>query len=360
MINSCIDYLFSSNFLYVIRKLLHPLARIDRIVRKSILSDFWKSVWRKYRCNGMAKLDDSKVAWIIKSKAEGRLTNRDIADAVAVSISRVQQLYRIYKRSNCIPKLNKAGRKRKDISEEERNVIKKLYCIYKANACYLEKILHAHGYSINHNRIHRILVQEGLALIEERKHVRKKWIRYEREYSNSLWHADWHCIKDPRWRDQWLICYEDDASRLITGYGVNSTPTSEYSVKVLDSAIARYGKPAAMISDHGSTFYAVESDKRDKGLTEFEIYLLKNKIRFIVGRVRHPQSNGKIEKFFDIFESKIRYFSSIDEFMYWYNCIRPHGAFDISKLETPIKMFYARMPQREMLMDPSLLLRVVE
>jgi hypothetical protein len=30
------------------------------------------------------------------------------------------------------------------------------------------------------------------------------------------------------------------------------------------------------------------------------------------------------------------------------------------KLETPIKMFYARMPQREMLIDPSLLLKGVE
>jgi len=129
---------------------------------------------------------------------------------------------------------------------------------------------------------------------------------------------------------------------------------------VLDYAIAKYGKPASIISDHGSQFYAVEAEQRDKGLTEFEIYLLKNKIRFIVGKVRHPQSNGKIEKFFDIFESKIRYFSSIDEFMQWYNCIRPHGAFDISKLETPIKMFYARMPQREMLIDPSLLFRGVE
>jgi len=308
----------------------------------------------------MAKLDDNRIVWIIKSKSQARLTNRDIADAANVSISRVQQLYREYKRSNSMPKLKKSGRKRKDITEEERIVVRKLYGIYKANACYLEKILLAHGYSINHNRVHRILVQEGLALTEERKHVRKKWIRYEREYSNSLWHVDWHCIKDARWKDKWLICYEDDASRYIPSYGVYEKPTSKASVDVLDNAIAKHGKPASIISDHGSQFYAVESDKRDKGLTEFEIYLLKNKIRFIVGKVRHPQSNGKIEKFFDIFESKIRYFSSIDEFMQWYNCIRPHGAFDISKLETPIRMFYARMPQKEMLMDPSLLLSGVE
>ncbi|MEM4089834.1 MAG: hypothetical protein QXQ46_03650 [Thermoplasmatales archaeon] len=83
-----------------------------------------------------------------------------------------------------------------------------------------------------------------------------------------------------------------------------------------------------MLSDHGSTFYAVESVAREKGLTEFEKYLLKMKIRFILGRVDHPQANGKLEKFHDIFEKKVKYFWSIDEFFTWYNCTRPHGALD--------------------------------
>ena len=42
------------------------------------------------------------------------------------------------------------------------------------------------------------------------------------------------------------------------------------------------------------------------------------KIRFIMGRVDHPQTNGKLEKFHDIFEKKAKYFGSIDEFT-WYN-----------------------------------------
>jgi putative transposase len=100
----------------------------------------------------------------------------------------------------------------------------------------------------------------------------------------------------------------------------------------------------------------VESVAREKGLTEFERYLLKNKIRFITGRVDHPQSNGKIEKFFDIFEKKVKFFfSSIDEFMEWYNCVRPHGAFDLSKVETPIHMFYKKMEDREALVNPAAL-----
>lgn len=45
-------------------------------------------------------------------------------------------------------------------------------------------------------------------------------------------------------------------------------------------------------------------------------------------------------------------FSSIDEFMQWYNCIRPHGAIE---LRTPIRAYYDKMPRREIIMDPSLI-----
>jgi len=32
----------------------------------------------------------------------------------------------------------------------------------------------------------------------------------------------------------------------------------------LKKAIEKYGKPEEILSDHGTTFYAVESDERDK------------------------------------------------------------------------------------------------
>ncbi len=41
--------------------------------------------------------------------------------------------------------------------------------------------------------------------------------------------------------------------------------------------------------------------------------------------------------------------------MSWYNEVRPHGAFDLSKLETPIQMFYKKMEDREILVNPNLL-----
>jgi len=337
--------------IYLIRELLHPLKRINKLIRKVRLSEFWLSLWRKF---GYGVLEQKQIEWVIKAKSEGK-RNSNIAYSQGISVSRVQQLYRIYRKTGIIPTLRRPGRPKVQTTEHERRAIKEAYDRFRMCACYLEKALSAHGVRINHNRIHKVLKEEGLALSEPRKWKRRKWIRYEREHSNSLWHTDWHQIKDPRWRGQWLIAYEDDSSRLIAGHGVYPTLTSPYSVEVLNAAIRKHGKPKSILSDHGTTFYAVESVAREKGLTEFEKYLLKNKIRFITGRVDHPQTNGKIEKFFDIFEKKVKFFSSIDEFMYWYNHVRPHGAFDLSKLETPIQIFYRRMEDREALIDPLLL-----
>ncbi len=121
----------------------------------------------------------------------------------------------------------------------------------------------------------------GLAMEQSKKHARRKWIRYERVYSNSLWHTDYkqQLPADGRW----LIAYEDDASRYITGYGVFSDATSvSAAVSVLKEAIInKYGKPASILTDRGSQFYANETEARERGLTEFEQYLIANDIRHI-------------------------------------------------------------------------------
>jgi putative transposase len=347
-------YISKSGQLYVIPKSLHRLPRrIHKIIRKSRLGGFWQGIRRKY---GHAVLDQAQIEWIIKTKKEGK-KNQDIASIQEVSVRRVQQLYGEYRKTGTIPSLKRPGRPKGEISECERRTIIDAYARHRACACYLEQMLSGRGIDISHRKIHRVLREEGLAMSEPHKQRRRKWIRYEREHSNSLWHTDWHRIKDERWKGRWLICYEDDASRFISGFGVYPTLTSPYSVEVLDGAIAKYGKPKSILSDHGSTFYAVESVAREKGLTDFEKYLLKSKITFITGRVGHPQTNGKIEKFFDIFEKKVKFFQWIEAFMEWYNCDRPHGAFDLTKFETPVQMFYKKMENRESIVDPELLTR---
>jgi len=98
------------------------------------------------------------------------------------------------------------------------------------------------------------MLDEGFSVEHPKKKMRRKWIRYEREYSNSLWHTDWHTIRDSRWQGKQLIAFEDDASRFITGYGVYNEATSENASAVLSDAITQYGRPASVLSDNGKQF----------------------------------------------------------------------------------------------------------
>ncbi len=172
-------------------------------------------------------------------------------------------------------------------------------------------------------------------------------MRYERKYSNSLWHTDWTLIEGKGW----LIAYLDDASRFVVGYGLFPEATSEHSVEVLKEAVKRHGKPASILTDRGIQFYAVEADDRLRGLTAFEKYLIENEIRHVLGRVSHPQTNGKVERFFRTVKDKLDRFESLDRLMEWYNTVRPHMSLNLDVIETPYQAYGRKMPEGGRVVD---------
>jgi putative transposase len=103
----------------------------------------------------------------------------------------------------------------------------------------------------------------------------------------SLWHTDWYDIDDGR---LW-IAYMDGASRLIVAYGVFQEETVDNALQVLKRAIAKYGKPKEILTDHGSQFYANEGERKEKGISRFEAFLAEQGIRHILARVNHPQTH---------------------------------------------------------------------
>jgi len=250
------------------------------------------------------------------------------------------------------------GRPKVEIQPEERLAIRHARERFKVGAVYLVPVLKRYyGIETNHMRVYQVLKGEGLLYSKARKRFRRRWVRWEREFSNELWHVDWHQVKDPRWRGMWMIVYEDDASRRIMSHGVFAHATSSHSVELLKNAITVHDvKPRSILDDNGSTFYAIESEARKKGLTEFELFLMSNHIEQILTGARHPETNGKLEKLWDILETGLaRGIPSIDDCVQWYNCERPHGALDLERAETPIEAYYRKLPQRDVLLDPSIL-----
>ena len=289
------------------------------------------------------KLDEKAIKWIIREKEKGTPT-RTIAEIENITPRRVNQIYKQYRETGEIPKLRNSGRPKKELSEEEIEAIKKAYEEYRCNALVLQTILKERGYRISKNKIHEVLKMLGYAREERSKKKRRKWVRYEREHSMSLWHTDWFF-----YNGKWIIAYLDDASRLITGYRVFDKATTENAIKVLKEAMDNYGKPESILTDRGTQFYASAGEKKAKGVSKFEKFLAENGIRHIVGRVNHPQTNGKIEKFYGTLKDKARYFETLDEFMEWYNHKRPHMSLNLEELETPYQAFLRKLPAERVL-----------
>jgi len=292
----------------------------------------------------MVKLNEGKIRWIVQEKLRGRGAS-EIALIQRVSHRRIEQIWQAYKKTGIVPALKKSGRPReRSIGLHEASLILKAYDLLKVNALTLERILKdVYGLKIPHNRIHMVLKETGRALPEQSKQKRRKWVRYEREHSMSLWHTDWK----PLDTGEWWIAYEDDASRLVTGYGVFTEATAENSIRVLEQAIAKYGCPEEILTDRGSQFYASEGERKEKGVSQFEQCLADHGIKHILCRVNHPQTNGKLERFYGVYDQKRHQFKSIDEYVHWHNEIKPHLSLNFETLETPIQAFHRKLPPKE-------------
>jgi len=85
--------------------------------------------------------------------------------------------------------------------------------------------------------------------------------------------------------------------------------------------------------DHGAEFGAHRIHDDGNWNSEFKDHLEMHGIRPILARVKHPQTNGKMERFFGEYKRHRPAFSSFDEFINWYNN-RPHGSLNFQSLET--------------------------
>lgn len=291
----------------------------------------------------MRKLNQQKIRWIIKEIDKGERSTYRIAKTMNITPQWTRELHRSFHTTHQYPYPKKPGRKPKPISEEEKRIILEIRKQHPLNAVTLEKILNEQEIHIGHNRIHRILKEEKLVKDEPHKQRRRSWIRYERRYTNSLWHADW--FEEPH---EQIILFEDDASRLITGYGVFTNANMENSNQVLNQAISSYGIPRQMMTDHGTQFTSLSrASCPDPQQNKFQHLLKHYGIIHIKARVKHPQSNGKVERAGQTIEQLRKHFSSWEATVNYYNFKRPHSSLENGHLRTPYQAFQDKMRKKK-------------
>jgi putative transposase len=248
----------------------------------------------------MRVLNKRKLRWILREVKRGELSIYQIAKQQGVSARWARKLAQRYGKTPLYQiKTGICGRPAEPIPEEDRKRVLAIYETTPMCAVKIEKSLDLAGkIHIPHNRIHRILLQAGKVKVCDKKIRRKKWVRYERRHSNSLWHTDF-C----EFEGKLIISVIDDASRFIVGYGVFDNATTDNALSVVESAISRNGLPKQLMTDHGTQFCSDE----DK-VFRFSETLKEKGIQHIMAKVKRPQSNGKIERWFGTMKKLYRHF----------------------------------------------------
>jgi putative transposase len=269
-----------------------------------------------------------------------------VAEQFEISRRRVQQLAKEYRESGEIPQLETPGRRSyaeypDDLEERVLDLRQRL----RAGAVVIAHVLRVRdGLSIANNHVHEILQEHDYVSENPTKQGRKRpWVRFEREHAAVTVHMDWYQND----RGQQVLAVEDDASRRVFDMIETDSSSASQAVELLESINEEFDSPVPIlevITDHGSEFLNPRQDDRPCLDHEFERFLHDNDIAHTLCKVGRPQSNGKIERFFQTYEKHRQRFGTLDEFLTFYNEERPHMSLDWDALETPTEAFERLVP----------------
>jgi transposase InsO family protein len=180
----------------------------------------------------------------------------------------------------------------------------------------------------------RVLREAGYELEESPTHPHADKVRsFERATANQLWQTDLFTFVLKRQnRRVYLVAFLDDHSRFLVSFGLHASQSTALVLEVLRAGITSYGAPREVLTDNGAQYVTW------RGKSLFTKELEKRGITQIVARPRHPQTLGKIERFWgtlwrecleaavfiDLADARAR----IGHFIDWYNFHRPHSGID--------------------------------
>ena len=205
----------------------------------------------------------------------------------------------------------------------------------------LRALLAAQGVVLPVITLHRVLLRHGLVRPEDGHEAALQ--RFQRERPNELWQMD---FKSPKGWEQRVgpLSVLDDHSRYLITLAQTGTTRSQAVRERLEQAFTECGLPEAMLMDHGVPWW---NGAAARGWTELTVWLMRCGIRLHCGRYRHPQTQGKVERFHGALEMARRRRglpaleqrqSWLDEFRWEYNQVRPHEALG---MRTPASVWQA-------------------
>jgi len=192
-------------------------------------------------------------------------------------------------------------------------------------------MLRSDGFRASPGAIKRVLMEEGYVVesVSSTRHTPPRPIRFERARPNQLWQSDLFTFTLKREnRRVYLVGFLDDHSRFVVGFALGASGTNSLVRSAVEDSIANYGAPEEVLTDQGPQYHSW------RGKSAFRKLLDKRGIKHILARPRHPQTCGKIERFWrSLWEECVQsaIFRGLDDatrrialYIQHYNFFRPH------------------------------------
>lgn len=284
----------------------------------------------------MEKLTEKKRKWIIQQFR---------ANKSPTKIARTQKIsrYYVYKLAARFKKMGVEAYKTKKSGRPKLKLnlkfINQVIEIRKKDDYGKEKIhfvLSRKGFAVSQRQIQRILDEQGLTEPCPKRRGQRGYVRFQWPISNCMWHIDWS-----KHNGVWYCSFIDDRSRKIMAVEKFANATENNVLFLLYQAIlSNEVCPVIILSDKGTQFYNSKKNKKGKRpLSLFEQELKQLGIEFWTSRRNHPQTNGKMEKWFDTMKKRFKKHpeETLKEFVKWYNEERIHHALDYKTPEEVYK-----------------------
>lgn len=194
---------------------------------------------------------------------------------------------------------------------------------------------------VSESSVYRILKAKGLIqtpafeLIRASDEFKDKTVRV-----NEMWQTDFTYFKIIGWGWYYLSTVLDDYSRFIVHWQLCKNMKADDAKATVDAALLKSNLTQApkLLSDNGSSYIA----------SDFKDYLQSNDIKHIRGSIRHPQTQGKIERYhrsmknvikLDVYYSPMELEQALKQFVHYYNHERYHESLDNT---TPADKYFGR------------------
>lgn len=221
-------------------------------------------------------------------------------------------------------------------------------------AVKLRKILENAGYTdlpcakTFNNIFHRYGLIEKEASLAATPHQ-----RFEKSVPNEMWQAD---FKGYFKLENGIQCHPlnilDDYSRFNLCTEALTNETFDAVKPVVQRLFREYGLPFSFLCDNGNPWGTAQS----LGYSRFEVWLMELGILTLHGRPRHPQTQGKEERYNRSFTREClsgKQLSDIshaqccfDEYRKFYNEVRPHFALDMNVPASRYEVSPRQLPEK--------------